>query len=351
MNTETVRDDVRLHHSIAETGAAPSEVANDFEAGFRDGDAPADPAPPAEVVPAAGVVADGGEPQGVDIPENGQQVPPQPQELDLSGLPDEVRQHIETIQAAKQRLEEENAQKTRDFDALHSRVAPVQRKLDAAERELASRPASAAPHQQPQPNAPAQLAAAVQAQFETPEWKEYERLYPDDAAIQKRNQLALAQGMDAHIGRLESVVGQQIDRINRLDQARMSDAKRAEIDELSKAHPDWNELNESDEFWGWFNQQPALTSSDERVLRQRLNDKTFVINALDLYKASNRPPAVTPPAASTPPADTNTGVVSQPDVTLTLASAPRNTGAGVRRPAGGADSPGSDFLAGFNDPS
>ena len=349
MSNETATDDIRLHHSIAAPGqSASASEGDDFAAAFKGDDeitpAASEAAPPASPGDEGASAATATE--GVDSPENGAQVPPQASEIVLDDLPENIRQSVETILEAKRTAEEALAQQQRDFEALKGRVAPVQRELDIAKRELANRTAPQAPQQRPQPQA-VSTVAATQAQFETPEWKEYERLYPEDANIQKRNQLALAQQMDDRIGRLEAVFESEAQRINRLEQERMEAAKRADIDEIAARHPDWDAINQSDEFWDWFNQQPALTHSDERVLRQRLNDKNFVINTLNFYKAVNAPTTAAPPGAGTPPATTQTGVASQPDPTLALASAPRNAGAGVRRPQGGAPSAGDEFMAGF----
>lgn len=350
MSTETNGDDVRLHHGISgEAPAAPATATtagDDFAAAFGSDD---DETP----APAEPTSTDGGEPgeqQGVDSPENGGQVPQQPQGIDLSALPEEVRQHIEAIQAAKQQLEEANAQRERDFVALQGRVAPVQQQNAQLAREIEQlRSRQQAPQQQPQPaGQPASTVAATQAQFETPEWKEYERLYPEDAGIQKRNQLALAQQMDDRIGRLEQRFETEAQRLNRIEQERVSAAKRAELDELSKAHPDWQQINESGEFWDWFNGRSSVFGfRDEADMRSRLNNSSFVSNVLDLYKASNAPQATTTPEAVIPTATTQAGAASPPDVTLALASAPRAAGAGVRRPAGGTPSAGDEFMAGF----
>lgn len=344
MSTEKKTEEVLLHHSIAgESGE------NDFMAAFNSDDEgvelPAQeevetPAQAAEEQPEQHLEETAAE--GVDTPENGEQGAPQEQQgVVLDDLPDTVRQQVESILEANRRLAEEAAQRERDFRALHNRVAPVQRELDIAKQELAKRSTSAPPPQQPDVQSPS--LAAVQAQFETPEWKEYERLYPDDAALQRRNQLAIAQAMDAQVARLAGAMESQIERINRLDRERFEAQQQRERDALSQAHPDWQELNESDEFWDWFQTKEHLFGfRDEADRQHRLNNRMFVSDLLDMFKATNKPvsaPAPTQPEAGQQPRPASAA--------LALAASPRSAGTGIRRPTG-APSLGDEFLAGFN---
>lgn len=344
MSTEKKTEEVLLHHSIAgESGE------NDFMTAFNSDDEGVELPAQEEVETPAQAAEEQPEQhreetaaEGVDTPENGEQGAPQEQQgVVLDDLPDTVRQQVESILEANRRLAEEAAQRERDFRALHNRVAPVQRELDIAKQELAKRSTSAPPPQQPDVQSPS--LAAVQAQFETPEWKEYERLYPDDAALQRRNQLAIAQAMDAQLGRLAGAMESQIERINRLDRERAEAQQQREIEALSQAHPDWQELNESDEFWDWFQTKEHLFGfRDEADRQHRLNNRMFVSDLLDMFKATNKP--VSAPA----PAQPEAGQQPRPaSAALALAASPRSAGTGIRRPTG-APSLGDEFLAGFN---
>lgn len=351
----TTDNTLRLHHSIKEAvQPPPSEEGNDFAAAFADEDSAQAHAevPEGDETGAEEIVA-----QGVDTPENGAQVPPQPQEMVLDHLPDDVRQQVETILEARNKANEEAAQVRRDLEAMKGRVAPVQRELDSAKQQLA-RFQQQAP-QQPQPPAqgraaPPSAVTQAQAHFESPVFKDYEKLYPEDAAIQKQSQLTLARAQDAQmavvleqLGNINRAMSGEAERINRIEQDRMSVAKRAELDELAQAHPDWQQINETDEFWDWFNGKTSLFGirSEDEMCR-RVNDKAFVIEALNLYKAS--PQYATPATQSAPAAHVATEV-QQPtaNAALRLASAPRNTGGGVHRPKGPA-SAGDEFAAAFN---
>lgn len=349
MSTEKNADEILLHHSITSEAAAGASGGDDFMAAFNgddEADAPQGQDAAAQDDPAVEVEQDGQDEQaaaeGVDTPENGEQGAPQEQQgVVLDDLPESVRQQVESILEANRRLAEEAAQRERDFRALHNRVAPVQRELDIAKQELAKRSTSAPPPQQPDVQSPS--LAAVQAQFESAEWKEYERLYPDDAALQKRNQIAIAQAMDAQVARLAGAIESQAERISRLDRERAAAQQQREIEALSQAHPDWQELNESDEFWAWFESKEHLFGfRDEADRQHRLNNRMFVSDLLDMFKVANKPvgaPAPTQPEAGHQPRPASAA--------LALAASPRSAGTGIRRPTG-APSPGDEFLAGYN---
>lgn len=352
MSTE--KNSIELHHTIAgSNGATPGD---DFLAAIQEDDGielAGEPPAPAPAYPEpqqqADTQPDDGDQipsaDGVDTSENGEQgstqEQQQPAEIALDGLPENIRQSVQAILDEKQRLVEEVAQRERDFRALQGRVGPVQRELDLARQQLSK---MQAPATQPQDTAPAtaQSLSAVMAQFETPEWKEYERLYPDDAALQKRNQIAIAQAMDDQVKRVRSEFESVAERINRLEQERIAAQRQAELEVLTNAHPDWQEINASDEFWRWFQQREHLFGfRDEAERDARLNNRLFVSDLLDVYKATNRPVSAAAPAQ--PQAEVRSQSAS---AALSLAAQPRVSGSGTRRPSG-PPSPGDDFMAGF----
>lgn len=354
---ETKPDPISLHHHTNRQNVAATDDGDDFMAAFNGDDNPAStPAPvdndtpdPGALDPAPPADDENNLQRGVDSPENGEQVPPQPTSIALDELPETTRQQVEAILAERQRLTEEAAQSRRDFAALHSRVAPVQRELDIAKRELAQVRQPAAPQQQPQPAQPAvhSAVAALEAQFTSPKWQEYERLYPEDAAIHKDNQLALARVTDEQSNRLEYAIRDQFQRVGRIEQDRQEVFKRDEIRALEQAHPDWQQLNESAEFWDWFETKEVLFGfQNEGDKRNRMQNRNFVSTLLDMYKSEG--------ARGEQQAGSNSAPVQQAtqpqsaDAVVALAASPRNTGGGIRRPAG-AGSPGNDFLAGYQD--
>lgn len=349
MSSENKGENVRLHHSInTETPAGSS--GSDFAAGFSDDDDGLPSGTPGEGGDDGAPAGDppGGDPsQGVDTSENGGQVSPQPQGLNLDELPENLRQSVGAILAEKQRLEAESVEHRRNFDSLHSRIAPVQRELEATKRELARRQQTQAPTQQSQPAAtqdrPTMVGAAM-AQFETPEFKQYESLFPDEAAIHKRNTLAVAEANDLRIGQLEGVLGNTAQRIQQIEAASEKAARREELSELDKVHPDWREINTSDDFWDYFGEIEHLFGfADEADKTRRLQNRRFVSGILDTYKKVRG-------IGAEPQTQTQASPGTQPQpasAVVALAAAPRNAGGGIRRTAGEGRK-GNDFMAGYN---
>lgn len=357
MSSENKGENVRLHHSI-NTDTPAGSSGSDFAAGFSDdddglpsgtqaGEVGDDGAPAGDPPGAAGDPPGGDPSQGVDTSGNGGQVSPQPQGLNLDELPENLRQSVGAILAEKQRLEAESVEHRRNFDSLHSRIAPVQRELEATKRELARRQQTQAPTQQSQlaatQNRPTMVGAAM-AQFETPEFKQYESLFPDEAAIHKRNTLAVAEANDLRIGQLEGVLGNTAQRIQQIEAASEKAARREELSELDKVHPDWREINTSDDFWDYFGEIEHLFGfADEADKTRRLQNRRFVSGILDTYKKVRG-------IGAEPQTQTQASPGTQPQpasAVVALAAAPRNAGGGIRRTAGEGRK-GNDFMAGFN---
>lgn len=297
--------------------------------------------------------------QGVDTSGNGAQVASQSQELNLDGLPDEVRQHVESLRTRQQELESQAADLRRNLDAQNGRVAPLQRELDSTKRELARiQTPRTQTQQQPQPQQQRAVPSAVDvanAQFETDSFKAYEKLYPEEAALQKANAIAVAKATDQRMAYLESLVGQTFSRVGQIEADRQQAHRREEIVELDRVHPDWREINASDDFWNWYAPREHMfgfTSDEQR--QRRFEDRKFVTSLLDDYKAHRDRDALR--AGNGGGAQTTTQQTTQPqgqqqqqtiDPSLTLSAQPSIRGGGVRR-TGGTEQKGNDFMAGYN---
>lgn len=335
---------------------------NSFLAGFAEDDSvqlastpkPIEETPPV-TDPNATPGSDGGEggeenvPQGVDTPQNGEQVAPQSSEIAIDDLPDELRQKVAAILDTNKQLESERAELRRNYESLHGRVAPLQRELD----RIRHQPAPVQPPQQqaapqPQPSAPARLSMvdAANAQFESDEFKSYEQMFPEEAAIQRRNTLAIAQASDARLAQLEGLVGTTLQQVRSIDEERAQARKLAEISELDKAHPDWRELDQDPDFNDWLDSRVDVYGfRDEADKIRRFNDRKFVTALLDDYKTYR---GFGSQANSTPPpATTQQGTPQSADAVVALAAAPTIKGNGIRRTAGEGRR-GNDFMAGFN---
>lgn len=371
---------------------------SDFLAGFTAGDAPigvvaqqAPPKPDGEannggasdggstahgggVADAGGDGGDGGEAnnggasasaegihgEGVDTGESGAQLPPQQPELILDDLPEDLRQSVEVILRAKAEAEAAlNEERTR-YASLYGKVAPVQRQLDSAQRELA-RIRSLQEAGGSQAGVPAQAGAAqsagavakLQAQYETDEWKRFEELYPEDAAIQKKANLAIAETLDAQFAELGNAVNSQRSIVEQVAADRAAEAQRREISTLAEAHPDWQEINNSDEFVEWFdNHSYMFDFKSEEDMKGRLRKASFVIPLLNMYKATTGYMQHGGQGGGGPAevgGQQPQKIKTADDVALRLSAAPRTVGRGVLRgtgAAGGGD-PGSQFMAGY----
>ena len=331
---------------------------DDFMAGFNSAAAQSakgaqDPAPetPPEPQSTAEVGAEPVGGQGVDTQQQGEQVPIQPEELNLDGLPDNVRQHIEQLQASRASAEDVSAQLTkaaRERDSAVARTRDLQARLTATERAQAQ-PQPQAP-QQPEPVAVQPVTSAA-SYFESDRFKAFEAAWPEEAAIMRESQMAtldairmqneqLAEQLGAHGLYVRTEVAPHLQKLR---DAQQQAEREAEVARLNQAHPDWEQINASDEFWDWFNaSRPLLNFTDDNHVRERLNDSSYVSGLLTAYKQS---PAFTGGRA-TNQASEATGSVN-PRLALAGGDA-RGNSAPVRRVGSAGISPGDDFMAGFN---
>ena len=96
--------------------------------------------------------------------------------------------------------------------------------------------------------------------------------YPDVAAIVETIAIKKAR---------EQQVGLQ-DKVKEIDAMRESATREKAEVELLKAHPDFNEIRDSDEFHNWAEEQPKWVQD---ALYENDNDARSAARAIDLYKA------------------------------------------------------------------
>lgn len=279
------------------------------------------PAPAAgEADPAA--VAGGGQPPGDGGGSGGES--PDPGELDanqdwIAALPDEVQQRIkdEREQREKERRESEDR-----YNALHGRLAPVQRRLSELENQLRYQ---AHPSEPQAPAAPAiQPGQTLDSYFDSTDWKEWADTYPGDAKVMRAGLEAQDRAWGTRYTQLEQQLQHVVQRLDATAQAVQTRTSTEEVARLEEKHSDWRELNQSDDFWGWAeswraSQPKSLRSMyyDDAAWREMWNDADFAIARIDEYKAATQPPS--PPAPPTPPS------APQPESTQPVAQPPRNT--------------------------
>ena len=96
--------------------------------------------------------------------------------------------------------------------------------------------------------------------------------YPDVAAIVET--IAIKKAREQSAG-LE-------DRVKEIDEMRATASREKAEAELMKAHPDFGEIRESDEFHEWADEQPKWVQD---ALYENDNDARSAARAIDLYKA------------------------------------------------------------------
>lgn len=329
------------------------------------GDPPGDGGEPAQGAPTG---ASDGQPEGVDAPAEGEHGGTQTQGDDLlASLPDDVRQLVMQERARAQELEASLSRERQEKAALHGRLAPVQQRMAQLERELAQ--SKQQPAQPPQPQAPAAAAAAgsdseaargdlqqAEAYYETPDWKEYEELFPEDARRQKEQNLRILRGAVSRAERLEQRLEQLAQSvqpaIQRIEQREAYAAHEAAKQQLAQQHPDWTKYQsdatpEGRQFWEWFlSRQGVYGITGEEDLRRRVNDQTFVSEILTDFKVRHAVAAAdhnpSTPAARAPAAAAQLALAAAPAV--------RGSGPRVSRTSLGQLSEAEAFAAGFNSP-
>lgn len=261
---------------------------------------------------------------------------PPPVEPDswLSSLPEDVQARIrEDREAREQALRDERNR----YEALHGRVAPLQRRLSELENQMRYQPQPAEPQA---PAAPAmQPGQSLDSYFDSDDWKEYDRMYPGDAKVLR----AGLEAQERHWGQRYTQLEQQLQGLaQRLDTTTQAVQSRTVTDEMAKleaAHPDWRDLDQSEDFWGWAESwrasQPKSTRGmyyDQDQWKAMWSDSEFAIARINEYKAATQPPAPPAPTPPVPPQPESTQPPAQPaprDPRLSMSVAPQVRGSPV----------------------
>lgn len=275
------------------------------------------PAPAADATPAGEVVAGSG---GQDAPgsegEGGGSSTAAPGATDVStdwvsSLPADVQARIkeerEQLQRDKQAAEDR-------YQALHGRLAPTQQALSEAQRQLAQRQQVVA---QPATAPVQQDGQSLDSYFDSDDWKRWADDFPGDAKVLRAGLESQQQAWVGRLTGLEQRIVQLSQRLESTEQVASRTVVKDEIAWLKEQHPDWEQVNQSDEFWAWFNndwrtKQPKSVRGmyyDEATLDMLWNDAEFAAERITDYKASRQAapapvvvPDPTPPANSTQPA-------------------------------------------------
>lgn len=184
----------------ADAGAAAGEQ---FAAGLAEGEG------------ADGAQNNGG--QGVDSPETREQGQPQPGEIDLSGLPESIRQRLEQADRDREQVDALTGQLTaaqRDYNAAVGRVAPLQSELAALKRAQQETQAGAGAggasggsgESGTVADSDKEIADA-EAYFESDEFKQYADTWPAEAKIQRETQMRTLRAVRSLRAQMERQVG------------------------------------------------------------------------------------------------------------------------------------------------
>jgi hypothetical protein len=196
------------------------------EAGQPPPDDPAPPITPDEPAPEAGSSFVEGE--TAEAPADA---------IDLDTLPPAVRARLEAAAALEETLKKERIER----DAAIGRVAPTQRALVQRDRELAELRQELARLKTPAPQA-TPAATDAEPDYDSPEWKQYEAEFPNEAkAIRKVNEAQAKRlaAAEARIADFEKRAGERLGVVDRIVE---DQTKTRELAALNEAHPDWRDL-------------------------------------------------------------------------------------------------------------
>lgn len=223
----------------------------------------------------------------------------------LAALPEDVRKRIEDERAAAAKAAKDAEDR---YNALHGRLGPTQRQLSELQAQLA-RQEKKPPAEAPPAKAPDK---SLDSYFDSEAWKSWAEDFPGDAKVMRAALEKQQEHVQGSIQQLQQQVESLVERLGKTEQVTSRTVLETEEQKLSAAHSDWTELNQSDDFWGWFmddyraRQPKSLRPMfyDEDKLRVMWEDAEFAIAVIDAYKLEH--PAETPPAETppTPPVKT-----------------------------------------------
>lgn len=253
------------------------------------GEAPVAEKPEAETVED---IAEADEQETQAQPEQAE--PQQDESIDLSTLPPAVRAQLEEAQA----LKEKHLRLTQDYAAVHGRLAPTQRRLAELEKLTDQRKAQPGPVDTATPS---QVDRAASAVGMTPEqWTKYAKDFPDEAqAFESRFKVFETQLSESNRAQQERIA--QLEQRLTQFQPTIEEARHmSEIGRLSHAHPDWEQINGSQEFWNFVgdyveNMPPHMRAAFNPDTD--LNRADVVIPLLNTFKKFRQPAAAQPAPA------------------------------------------------------
>ena len=277
----------------------------------------------------------------------------------LASLPQEARDEYTQARDRLKQYERDLAQERQARGAVEGRLAPVQRALSRREQEIAQLQSRL----KQQPDMPTGGSAAptspsdLNELFTSDRWKQWASDFPSEAQTMQEALSRTASASEAKFRQLEEKLaamepqfGTMNDRLERI-------ASAEEQTRLYTAHPDYQQIDQSGEFWQWFesyrDEQPAeyrRLLQDKEWLAAQFKGADFPISLLNAYKRdvhlaeiamSAEQPVPARPAEARP-------AERQSSAAARLAVAPSVKQSAAPRGGRKFDSPGEEFEAIFN---
>lgn len=205
-----------------------------------------------------------------------------------AGLAPEAREAFDKLSGERAKFEN-------DYKALHGMTAPLQRSNAELQRQLQAQTARI---QQLEQLGRKQHDVSEAQDATIKEYDEWAQQFPEESkAI-----TALVNPLREKVSALEGSLQAARTELGTLHTERQQAALAREIGELEKAHGDWRQIHDSEQYWEWLHQQPPGIQS--------LNGSMFAgdtIQLLNLYKSTHAPapaPATDTPTQGNPPPNT-----------------------------------------------
>ena len=181
------------------------------------------------------------------------------------------------------RLQQQNAQLEHNFQSNVGRVSALQRKLNEVEKSLTERQAQPAPQAQAEPEV--KQEAEPEEAYDLSSFKDdFPDVYAAMQAMNNRERAELQKSFDQRLAQLDERFSQVSAPMEQLQEERQLEYKQRQLSALSAAHPDWQEVSQTDNFRSWLDQQ---TDGIRALIQSTAAQDNIVL--LNLYKGTQAP--------------------------------------------------------------
>jgi hypothetical protein len=225
------------------------------------------------------------------------------QQVVEEGKPAWYAEASDEVKASFDALNQDLGEVQTQYTALHGRLAPMQQQNERLRQQVEhvdqrpppSQPNSSATSGQQPGQAQPGTTPTPPLDLETvPEFAEFKEAFPEEAKAMQ----ALFGRQAEHVNDLQQQLGSVSQGLEKIQQASFGQERKQGLDKLAAAHPDWMQVNPSEDFGNWLQTQPP---SIARLSNS--NDADECIWILDRYKQdvwAQR--QIAEPAAPQPPA-------------------------------------------------